>query len=334
MSDSDPTILRTTAAGLPALLAVRVGDDGAGIERRAGPSSGAPPAGGWEWCHVDREHALRHGVLERAGVPADARDALLAAHTRPHLRTVGGGLVFVGRGLPGEPGAPAEATVSLRAWLEERRLVTVSQSPVPAVHFLLRDLEEGDAPADAPECLLRMIDGMTRRLADAVGELGEAIDRVHQDVVDEAVSVTTGELAPLRIRAIVLHRYVGPLRDALDELARCRLSFLEDPHVARTHTIRDRVTRLFEDLVSIHSRSTVARDEIVSQQNERLNRRLYGLTVLTAIFLPLTFVTGALGMNLAGIPFAERSWSFGVAVVASGIVVALEVAALRRLDWL
>ena len=71
-------------------------------------------------------------------------------------------------------------------------------------------------------------------------------------------------------------------------------------------------------------------DQVAGQRQETLNQRLLALSIISAFFLPLTFLTGLLGMNLAGIPFAHETWSFGAVVALS---VTLGAALLVFLKW-
>ena len=80
----------------------------------------------------------------------------------------------------------------------------------------------------------------------------------------------------------------------------------------------DRITRIAEELDSIRDRAAVLQDQVAGQRQEQLNQRLLALSIMSAFFLPLTFLTGLLGMNLAGIPFANEAWSFGAVVGADG----------------
>jgi zinc transporter len=63
-------------------------------------------------------------------------------------------------------------------------------------------------------------------------------------------------------------------------------------------------------------RIIVVQEELLSRVAQEQNSRIYLLSVVAAIFLPLTFVTGLLGMNVAGLPGTEDSSAFAVALLA------------------
>ena len=64
-----------------------------------------------------------------------------------------------------------------------------------------------------------------------------------------------------------------------------------------------------------------------------LNDRLYLLTLLSAIVLPLSFVTGLLGVNVGGVPARDTPWAFAALCVLLGLIAVGEYLLLRRLRW-
>jgi zinc transporter len=64
-----------------------------------------------------------------------------------------------------------------------------------------------------------------------------------------------------------------------------------------------------------------------------LNQRVYVLTLISAIMLPLTFLTGLVGVNLGGIPGANNPWAFTVFCVLLGIIGICQYCIFRHLRW-
>ena len=72
---------------------------------------------------------------------------------------------------------------------------------------------------------------------------------------------------------------------------------------------------------------------IANVLSDKLNRNMYVLSVIAAIFLPLGFLTGLFGINLAGIPGAENERSFWIFSAILAVVVAIQVYIFRRAKW-
>ncbi len=102
----------------------------------------------------------------------------------------------------------------------------------------------------------------------------------------------------------------------------------------RLREVSDRTMPHVEDLDAVRDRTAVLQDELTTQMSEQMNRTMYLLTVVATVMLPLGFVTGLLGVNVAGIPGANSPWAFGALCAILVLLVAFEVVILRRLRWI
>ncbi|OYW87721.1 MAG: zinc transporter ZntB, partial [Sphingobium sp. 32-64-5] len=78
----------------------------------------------------------------------------------------------------------------------------------------------------------------------------------------------------------------------------------------------DRCARMVEELEAVRERAALVHEALTDLRAEHMNRQALILAIVALIFLPLTFVTGLLGMNVAGIPFAHHPWAFWGVVLA------------------
>jgi len=102
----------------------------------------------------------------------------------------------------------------------------------------------------------------------------------------------------------------------------------------RLREIADRTTRFVEDLDSARERAAVTQEELMGRLSEQMDKRMYMLSLVAAVFLPLGFLTGLLGINVGGIPGAEFPWAF--AIVTAGLItlVAIQVIVFRAKKWM
>ena len=75
-------------------------------------------------------------------------------------------------------------------------------------------------------------------------------------------------------------------------------------------TLADRFARMAEELESIRERAAIVHDELTDLRAEELDKRGLVIAIVAFVFLPLTFLTGLLGMNVEGIPYAKEPWAF------------------------
>ena len=77
-----------------------------------------------------------------------------------------------------------------------------------------------------------------------------------------------------------------------------------------------------EELEAVRERAALAHEELTDLRAEQLDRRSLLISIVALIFLPVTFVTGLLGMNVEGIPFAQEPWAFWGVFAFCGLVAA------------
>lgn len=95
----------------------------------------------------------------------------------------------------------------------------------------------------------------------------------------------------------------------------------------------DKITRLVEDLDAAKDRAAVAYEELSSRVAEQMNQRMYLLSLVAGLFLPLGFLTGLLGVNVGGIPLADNPWGFVGVVLFLLALVLVQVLVFRRRHW-
>jgi len=243
------------------------------------------------------------------------------------------GLLVVLRGVNLNPGADPEDMVSIRLWLTPGRIVSTRRRRLLSVDDLREAIRQGRGPKDAGGFLVAIADRMMARAGGVVEALDDAVDRLEEEVLTTEAFHLRSRLADVRREAIGLRRYLSPQRDAMARLQVEPTPLLDDLDRLRLRELADRVTRHVEDLDAARERAAVTQEELASRLAEQLNQRMYVLAIVAALFLPLGFVTGLLGINVAGIPGAENPHAFTEVGVMLGILGAGVLAILKWRRW-
>ncbi len=289
------------------------------------------------WVHMDASDPASDQWIERhmAYLPAAVRHALTAEATRPRVSFHGDGAMVFLRGVNTNPGAEPEDMVSLRLWVDPARIVTLSKRQLAAVRELRADIADGRGPQDAGAFVAELLERLNTRIVHRVDALDD-----DGEVIEQAVLTGEGEQGNLRTRItdirqelVDLRRYLRPQRDAAAQLAGTRLSLIDDETRVRIAEAQDVLTRTVEDLEGLAERLLVARDEIASAHSDRLNRNLYILSVISAVFLPLSFLTGLMGINLAGMPGAQWDGAFWTFTAGLCVMLVIQLMLLWMLRW-
>lgn len=310
------------------------GDGGGAPVDWTGVANGIPEDG-LLWVHLDRSsEAAQDWIRQSSGLDQLIADALLAKETRPRSFSTSNGIFVILRGVNLNAGAKPHDMVSLRLWIEEHRVISVRIRRVLAVADIATHLEAGCGPRTAGEFLAQTVTGMADRMEPAIQDMVEHTDRL-EETVDRIKHVKLREdLTALRHKAIVLRRYLSPQRDALGRIGAEPISWLAIDEKMAIREIADRTTRYVEELDGIRERCAILQDEIVHTLSMQMNQRVYVLTLLAAIIVPLTLVSGLLGMNVGGMPLAENEYGFWWIVAGLLGVSVLGGAVLKSLKWL
>ncbi len=293
------------------------------------------PADGVLWLHLDRTAAaVQQWLSESAGLDEIICDALLAEETRPRYRRLPEGLLVNLRGVNLNPGADKEDMVSVRLWIEEHRIISLRRYHVRSIEDIRRALSENYGPRAPGEFLVYLADRLTYHLLPVVEDLADAVGELEEEVAVGTDYHANPRLTDVRRIAIILRRYIAPQQEMLRALEREPIAWLSEDHRQLLHETVDGITRCVEELTAARDRTAVVYDELYSRLAARMNRTMYLLTVVATILLPLSFLTGLLGINVGGIPGADSPIGFGVVLLIVAGLAVVELFMLRWLRWI
>lgn len=263
-----------------------------------------------------------------------ALGALLEEETRPRATEIEPGVLVILRGVNTNPGADPEDMVSIRLYVDAARIVSMSVRDMASVADLRAKVAAGRGPVTAGHFLCSLIDRLNDHIARFLHRLDEACDEIENEALDHASAELRERLGDIRRQVILFRRHIAPQRDALERLLYAELSLFSPREHRRLSEAHERLTRVIEDTDALRERLGVVRDEVQNALSERLNRNLYMLSLVSAVFLPLGFLTGLFGINVGGMPGVDQPLAFWIVcagLAATGVVVLL---VLRRLRWI
>ncbi|RJG08591.1 zinc transporter ZntB [Pseudomonas cavernicola] len=288
------------------------------------------------WLHWDRSHPQTHAWLRNSsGLNAFSCDLLLEENTRPRLLPLPNDelLLFL-RGVNLNPGAEPEDMVSVRIFAAPQRVISLRLRPLRATEELIAELEEGGGPKTSSELILYLAQHLTGKVDGLVSELSEQVDAQEEQVdADERYTPEHGQMLHVRRRAAGLRRFLAPQRDIYGQLTRNKLPWFADDESDYWNELNNRLTRYLEELELIRERVGLVLESEHRRMSERMNRIMYRFGIITGVFLPMTFLTGLLGINVGGIPGSESPYGFLVACLMSAGVALAQWLLFRRLRW-
>lgn len=295
-----------------------------------------PEAGsvGVHWIHLDYSHDSIDGVLASLDLTEQVRESLTRIDTRPRAMVTDEGTLLVLRGINTNPGQDPEDMVSLRMWIEKNRLISVRQRKLLSVQDLKNELLNGSGPTNIEDLVVGIIGRLANRISDYVHQLETDLEELEGTfMVQRGLEVRKAN-STLRREIAGVRRFLAPQRDALETLyAQSRAS----GHMSASYALReqiDRMTRYLEDLDLVKEKALVLQEEMMNISMEEQNSRMYALSLVAAVFLPISFVTGLFGMNVAGLPGIEEPAAFVMVAVAMVVVTVGILGYFKMNRWL
>lgn len=288
------------------------------------------------WLHLRASDPETRGWAEAnlAWLDPLALGALLEEETRPRALLIEPGALVILRGVNTNPGEDPEDMVSIRLYLDAARVVSMSVRDMAAVADLRAMVAAGRGPDTAGRFLCALVDHLNDRIATYLHSLDERCDAIEEDMLAGAHPALRAGISDIRKEVILFRRHIAPQRDALERLMYADLAFFDKADQRHIYEAHDRLTRIIEDIDALRDRLGVVKDELQNALSERLNRNLYMLSVISAIFLPLGFLTGLFGINVGGMPGVDQPMAFWIVCAGLAAVGVLVLAILRRLRWI
>ena len=283
------------------------------------------------WVHLDGNAADTVEWLDgHAGVPRPVVLALTAIETRPRCEQIGAGALINLRGPAEDDTLDADdRLVSIRVWVEAGRAISVGFRPLAGLDALRDKMHDG-AITDPGDLVSILAVILTKRIDPVIGDLDEAVDACETRLDATSAFETRRRIARARSDAIAYRRFVAPERDALLRMAELDADWLADDDRLHLREAADRFARMAEQLEAVRERAALIHEQLTDLRSEQIESRALLLSIVALIFLPLTFLTGLLGMNVDGIPFAHEPWAFAA---VCGLCLAIALAITGWFAW-
>jgi zinc transporter len=295
---------------------------------------GAP--GEFIWVHLRRTGPGAREWLEGPlAVPAPTAEMLTGDATRPRAVHDDEALAATLRGINFNPGAVPEDMVSMQLWCDGRRLVTLRRLPLQTPRDTLAQIDAGRGPTDAGSLVTSLIAQLVVRMNASIIDMNAEIDRLDElDFEREDPDPLLQTITTIRRNCLALKRHMGPQHAALETMSRDAPAWFES-HDRRAIGETIALLRRFLDDIDVSKESAVVLlDELRGRALASSERTNYLLTIVAAIFLPLSFLTGLLGINVGGMPGVDDDRAFWIVVALCGAVLAVQMLLFRRWKWL
>ncbi|WP_196140388.1 CorA family divalent cation transporter [Aliikangiella sp. G2MR2-5] len=284
------------------------------------------------WFHTTRDD--KFDTASDMGVTPGEYDALFSEITRPYFLAIDNNefLLFL-KAVNLNPNSDPEDMVSLRILCDGKRIITVMNRPIQAVREV-RGLTESDSGNIQSACdiLMHLIKNVIFKINKQVKKLIEKMEAL-EELEDKNSDISSEQIHDLRRTISRLSRFTSPQVDSLKKLSAAQLDWKNTSVQQELEDTVNQMSYLNEEIALLKERSEILNNELNSKINNKVNRNLYVISIISVIFLPLSFITGLLGINVGGIPGTDSDMGFSYVVIISIVICIFQIILLRIFRW-
>ena len=287
---------------------------------------------GWVWLNLDlADERVVATVRGLAGLPPAVERVLLDPDDKPKVDLYGAVIAGIMNDYEKRPQLDARYGLSWRFALLPKLLVTARAGHTHALAQVHADIQNGRCFTESPHLLAALVNEFGIASRTLLIDVGTLLNEAEEQLLDKP-DVANSKVPGLARRSLLyIHRQAMPVFGILNNLLLQRPDWFSPQALAEFRRIADRMESLHEDITLSRERAHTLQDDFKAQESERTNSRLTVLTVVSALLLPPTFITGLFGMNVGGLPLVNDPVGFGVAAFLMVVSIVVMLVILRRI---
>ncbi|WP_321494360.1 magnesium/cobalt transporter CorA [uncultured Desulfobacter sp.] len=218
----------------------------------------------------------------------------------------------------------------------ENLIIFVQDKPSPCLKAVEKRLEAGrkNIRTAGPGYLAyALIDAVVDHSFDVIGQIAEAVESVERDMLEELTPEHLEQIHRLKREVIFFKKQLRPVRGAILSLIKSESPLIPDADIRFYADVLDHVNHILDVVSSLQELLSSMLDYYMSAQGNRMNEVMATLTIISTIFIPLSFLAGIYGMNFKFMP--ELEWQWGYFTLLGGMVVigGAMVVYFKRKGW-
>ena len=285
--------------------------------------------GVFRWLHMSLADNGARQWIERADfLPQNVREAMLAPDTHQSSFVEGETLSCVLQDLQRDFEIRyTDRAGTVHVAITPDMIITARMHPLGFADVLRDRFAEELFIDSAQRALDVLVSAIVANQAALVTQLSARVQKAEDAVLAGKAPPSARDLLELRRRLSIIHRMMDGTKRVLMRLEE------DDDLDAALHPTVEKLTQraqgLDEDVTAAQGQVRMLREELELAANQRINRNLYILSVMTVLLMPATLVTGFFGMNTGALPFAHGSGTW----VAGGVALLASLATYVTLHW-
>jgi magnesium transporter len=259
---------------------------------------------------------------------------LLQPNFRPRFEEYEGHLFVIAHWVQIQQDEPTAHEIE--CFLTQDCLVTAHSSADTLIDRVRKTVEgeNGGLARGADHVLYLIVDAVADSFFDVADFIDDQIDDLEAVVLESPSRVTLDRIFALRRGLALLRRYASPLRDAINAIQGHEGGYIRRGNALYFRDVQNLMVTVHEMVDNQRDLTTGVLDVYLSNTSNRLNDVVKRLTIVSSVFLPISFVASVFGTNFVTLIPYESTVLFGLFLAVLFLAPAAMLLWFRRLGWL
>ena len=180
----------------------------------------------------------------------------------------------------------------------------------------------------------RLIDTIVDHYYFVLDSFAEKIEQLEDEVMENPSTQTLQKLQGIRKELIYLRRSVYPLRESINSLMKNESPLMRKETERYFSDVYDHTIHVIESLDTYRELLSGIMDLYMNSVSNKMNEIMKVLTIMSTIFIPLTFIAGIYGMNFEYIPELGYHWGYAAVWILMILIAIIMLLLFKRKKWL
>lgn len=168
----------------------------------------------------------------------------------------------------------------------------------------------------------------------AIEKIGEKVEEIEEEIISASDKKSLMDLYGLKREMIYLRKQVWPMRDMINNMVRSETTLINPASDIYLRDLSDHVTRIIDTVETYRDLLSGIMDIYLSTNANKMNEVMKVLTIMSSIFIPVTFIAGVYGMNFENMPeLKTESGYFITCAVMFSVIISLLIY-FKRKKWM
>lgn len=179
-----------------------------------------------------------------------------------------------------------------------------------------------------------LMDAVVDCYFNAMEKIGDKLELIEEEIMNDPKRESLVQLYNLKREVIYLRKQVWPLRDMISNLLRSENGFISENTQLFMRDLQDHSTRIIDTVETYRDLLSGIMDIHLSTNANKMNEVMKVLTIMSTIFIPVTFIAGVYGMNFENMPEIKSTYGYYVVWAIMLAIIGGLIFYFRRKKWM